>query len=144
MNLETLVTSYEMSKKLQDAGFDAPTCFWWVGDSSAQKLCYCDTRPVNLIVDENDDIQELEFAVCIRAYTFQQIWNLLPEKIKTERGFTYKSLSRNALFYESLFVDEGVVEYGLGYGIEAGKTLQDAVAEAWLWCKENNYLGATK
>lgn len=118
--LEKLVTSLEMSKRLKEAGVEIETPFYWAQEVNifAQRV----EGEFYVLVGEVDDIGEDDLLE--RAYTFQQLWEPL-----------VNTCERNEL--EFMHGDRELFINGEGFG---GDNWPDTAAEALLWCLENDYI----
>ena len=157
MNLEQLVTSYEMSKRLKGAGFEADALWEWHEYDMPK-----DTHPevlsrrskvkelYRLLPDlpdyhvghdystAQDTIGIIEDVKYYPAYTFQQLYYELPSTID------YNGDSLNLKINEF-----GIVLYeGLNslppYYERKEASMCNAAAEVVLWCIKNDYLDIKK
>ncbi len=81
MKLEKICTSLEMSKQLDKVGVKLPTCLWWrINDLGTDKTRVQLTRETPQPARKQLKGGHL-YMGCLRyysAYTFQQIWGVLP------------------------------------------------------------------
>jgi len=126
-NLEKEVTSYEVSRKLDEVGFlkDAMWC-WFRGGITVYNLPDKDVVP---------------------CYSFQTLWEYLPESIPHGCGcdcHEYEERKLGLGWYDSdIYGSELRISYGdsvLQIGDGLGGHLPDLVAQAVLYCLENNYI----
>jgi hypothetical protein len=87
------MTSYEISKRLHELGFGNVKCkyYWqipkWSTDGSAHNL---------IDADHYEIIRGEDFPDYIPAYTFEEIWGVLPDNIKDDDGeMGVRALIRN-------------------------------------------------
>ena len=154
MNLESQVTSLEMSKNLYEIGFrggvkigERMSIFWW---QEVLQATFGSSEPTTLYVLECDpkDVDGRD----IPAYTFQQLWEVLPDliTINSEIGFKqlvhgdeiqYETQGRSHKVKIKEFCTYVLGDEGRKIGFADNKTgVVDTVAEAVLWCIENKYL----
>jgi hypothetical protein len=115
MKLEDIVTSLDLSKKLDELGFERDSLFNWV----------C-TENANYIIEETREIQDYSFSW--NAYTAAELFNLLPRFIYSQHAHAkfFLEISKDAAssgdsrdarvkyyssdcddyLYDALFVDE--------------------------------------
>lgn len=143
MNLESICTSLEMSKKLQEVGFKEETCFGWITIEHYQG----EQEPAfETVLDYLSDSKK--YVDLIPAYTFEQIYKVLPEEIseifKDSDGKEYEVSQLGKLIYR--FDGLWLVGY-YGYredDINYSDNLADATAKCFIWCVENNFLTLKK
>jgi hypothetical protein len=131
MKLEEICTSLEMSKQLQEAGFKADTCFWWLRDMDKFILTFDDYEWENTFVYSPDGM--------VKAYNFEQLWKALPSLIIYNTG----SLGdRNCYFkINNLNNDIDLVSVnGIHWKAFNGIKIADACAECLIWCIENDFI----
>lgn len=124
MKIEELVTNVELSKKLQEAGVDLPTPFWWLNWELDKWK----------IVDS-----DMGSKSAVKAYTFEQLWEVLPQYIKVQEKHPTKVLDGDQVVY--IRYTEGLLGATKFFRAD---NLADAAAEALLWCLENEYITLEK
>lgn len=129
--LESQVTTLEMSKKLDEAGLWIETPLVWVVNGAEDEQ-----RNVISYVELRKNMP-LDYPEVLPAYTFQQVWEELPNKVMFDSTEIKKHVSwfvnRHTVGYDHCNIDY------IGKFFES-KSLPDAAAQAWLWCKEKGYL----
>ncbi len=129
VELEKLVTSKEMSEKIKQVGFEMETPFRWYTDKFLGLTVGCDSVTAHKAKDS------------LRAYTFQQLWDVLPAEIICKGGHL-----RGDTFFLTMTVP--VIEYinfeGIGIiGADARIYLEshtpDKITELLLWCIKEGY-----
>lgn len=124
--LEKIVTSLEVSKKLNEAGFDEDTNFYYEKTNEGYEI------DVNKYADNIDVLfDETTEDYYLKAYAFEQILGKLPDSIEGDYFTYHLTIRRDRVSYES------VAAYPIFAG---GGSLANAGAEAWLWLRENNYI----
>ena len=122
-------TSYEISKKLKEAGFDAETNFYW--------YCYDNGREMRHIADADGKGD-------VEAYDLETILDALPAFIE-HNNITYDLwLWNDGIGYYpnyDKYSGEGVynMENGI-YEFSDNKSLADTAGRMWLELKEKNLL----
>lgn len=120
--IEKLVTSLEVSQKLKDVGFEVETPFWW---NRTQSL------------DGNNYVLTTVFDPgSIAAYTFEQLFSVLPYNIRIDGLAQGWKLENNGVL--DLFS-----EYSDYLQINATfdeSNLANTAAQAILWCIEKGYI----
>lgn len=135
MTLTDICTTYETSLKLKEAGFDASTDFYWMGDESNECHLICDTDAFQYVAGHgiyfdaiSEDAEPLfEIRKLVKAYTFEHIWWNLPSCVELTPNEAYVLVEAQCPTYTQTSFD-----------IEDG--LAEAAALAWLWCKEKGYV----
>ena len=134
--LETICTSLEMSKKLDEAGVRIPTHLSWQGSHKSEylRLNYSDNPEFNEHYNSKN-------YFTYPAYTFSQIYSILPEMINLD----YDQPERYGIDCP-IFIDrfsglwlvgyEGIREDDMNYS----ESMADAAGEALLWCLKEGYL----
>lgn len=128
MELSSILTSLEVSKKLDELEFKTDTCFYWhktvpgfQGDDAI------------LMHYKEDDITNDFTEALIRSYSFEQLFNLLPIKFNN----LVTTLTRKN---EILLMEIDKRKPNLDLVRFNNNNLADLAAEALIWCIENNYI----
>jgi len=124
MTLQDICTSLETSRKLAEAGFEQENGFFWYNFGSKEKPNW------------KVDIYPQEHKSCgrFRAYTFNELWELLPNCIEYDDEIYYKRFLPPAIM---IYVKGAEPRWLKKY---EGNNPQEAAAELLLWCKQNGYL----
>jgi len=136
MTLQDICTSQETSRKLKEAGFEQENgiAYW----------CRYDTG-WKLEINHGFNLREY-----IRAFTFSELWDLLPKKIETKNFTYYKHLNNDDVisYYCEAYNYIGDIDIGedgepglilISFEIEQGENLSCAAAELALWCRKEGY-----
>lgn len=125
MKLEDICTSYEVSKKLEEVGFRTETCFWW--KDWFKDLLYIDvcTKP--------SEAYYLEGGKALPAYTFEQLWNELPDYLDG-RAVQWEVLGEYEIRCVDDHSDSFIEDFYTG-----DRSLTSAAAEALIWCIQEGY-----
>lgn len=110
----TKTTSYEISKKLKEAGFDAESSFFW---------CRLDKDLIRIHISQSHSVPESIDK--IKAYDLETILDALPKINKQE--------------YSTLLCSDGIVYVNDDYisvGKEKNESLADTAGKMWLLLKE--------
>ena len=131
MRKEDIVVSFELAKKLKEAGVNSPSLFYWrVWDDGS----------VDLVMEHEDDFDYSgagrEVKEKIPAYTAVELMEKLPDCIRVgkDRSFylvVYKLSNSYKVDYECMFFDE--IETPCEFG---NRKLADALAEMVMWWKK--------
>lgn len=127
MTLKDICTSRDLSRRLDEAGFEQ-------GDGIAYWI-------LNGITGKWEFMEKYEGAIPrARAFTFNELWELLPKRISEGRRTYYLNLEHGGISYkEATPRDELSCLYIQDFHpIES--TPQEAAGELLLWCRKNNYL----
>lgn len=134
MKLEELVTSLETSKKINEAGVEIDTPFCW---ASFTPIDDDEIWGLEHVLTMNIPDSDPRYTRKYRAYTFQQIWDVLPEWFGDRMDF-YFVMPRLLDGYMGIYDIGGQGAYE---DIEfKGDNLSDTAAQALLWCLENKYI----
>lgn len=124
MTLKSICTSLELSRKLAEAGFEQEGGIaYWI--KSGREWKFLETCRLRYL-----------FPNSIRAFTFNELWDLLPRCIKVG----------NKIYYKKLLVPSIAIYAVCNDWLQKIEkdTPQEAAGELLLWCKDNGYLNATK
>jgi hypothetical protein len=153
MTLRDICTSQETSRKLAEAGFPQEGLFYWVEcfqmiEKETEKGVYEKKKIWFLEPTENINHSYHNY---IRAFTFNELWELLPKKIETKNFTYYKHLNNDDVisYYCEAYNYIGDIDIGedgepglilISFEIEQGENLSCAAAELALWCVKEKYL----
>ncbi|MCK5356766.1 MAG: hypothetical protein KAJ48_00090 [Elusimicrobiales bacterium] len=131
--MEKNVTSLEVSKKLKEAGFKKKSYLKWCFHHLDKKWIARE-RPVYQIDDKN--------LATYNAYQVNEIIAELPKVICDKKGlFNLEILFGNSFINVKYINGKETLANEIMY--ENG-TLQDTLAEMWLWLKDNGYIKGDK
>lgn len=131
MKLESIVTSLEVSERLEQAGFERPTLFHWtimrtVVNDTEYKLRFGDKWK-----------HEREYP----AYTFEQLWHVLTDVRPSEGKWRVELDSQYAQLtvenYDTNKCGEDDIYYSTFEYANSIDPLADTIAEVLLGCIEN-------
>jgi hypothetical protein len=149
--LQDICTSLETSRKLTEAGFpqEGGIAYWtktkygnWI------LLPYDVKREITIYTPGIVSFEEYKFY---RAFTFNELWELLPKGIKYSgliyRINIYTHCGGDNMFYgidknDKILMEETNTEYenALGYIWSLSNIPQEAAAELALWCRKEGHL----
>lgn len=132
MQIDNLVVSLETAKKLKAAGWSKPTAFVQVKHSN--KIYELRAHSTSM------DTYKVPY---LPAPTAEEILRELPESIKIKRKPLWLSIHKDADivgFFLSYLSGDNVDMVVM----PSNKSLSEAAAQMWIWCKENNYLEGKK
>lgn len=120
--MEDQVTSLKISKQLKEAGFEVDTPFAWMISVSGKDMV---------------DAPITKRGHQLPCYTFQPLWEALPEIIED-----------GAIRYNKMLIDDTMLYSGIYFGfngyekqpIYKNTTMIDKLAEAVLWGIKEGYI----
>ena len=110
-------TSYEISKKLKEAGFEAETNFYW--------YCYDNGREMRHIADADGKGD-------VEAYDLETLLDALPNTTE----IIISSLTGERIFY----LDSNIRGNEVSIAIEENESLADTAGKMWLMLKEKGII----
>ena len=131
MRKEDIVVSFELAKKLKEAGVNSPSLFYWrVWDDGS----------VDLVMEHEDDFDYSgagrEVKEKIPAYTSPELMGRLPYKIGIHQQYilcVYKSHLSDGYVARYQRYHNGEIEVLQEFG---DRKLADALAQALIWWRE--------
>lgn len=124
------VPNLELSKRLKEAGFPQESDFWWVNQPNGGLR----TSGYKWKLESKPRTRILQYEY-IAAPLATELLERLPAEIKNGGKEYWLRVGKNIPYYEIGYCDNGTC-----LPTTAGMTLPDALAEMWLWLKENDYL----
>jgi len=142
--LQDICTFQETSRKLKEAGFPQEGGIaYWVKyyknetDFRANEFYWRLDYNKDSLIKQNEFLRgRIEEGNAIRAFTFNELWDILPMRIETPYGIYFKGLIGGMIFYKS---NDGNMLY-----FRAGTPLQDITARFFLECIRKEYVDVKK
>ena len=131
MRKEDIVISFELAKKLKEAGVNSPSLFYWR---------IWDDKSVDIAMVDEDDFDYSgagrKVVEKIPAYTVTELMEKLPDCIRVDKDrhfylVVYKLSNSYKVDYERMLFDE--IETLCEF---ANRKLSDALAQALIWWRE--------
>lgn len=123
MSIKSHVVSLELAKKLKAAGYPQSSEFWW------RELKMTDSKETRLFLASElggQTIKDADFAAPLAT----EIARYLPEGFRSGKNHRKHGYKRYNTHVPKFLIGEHEI-----------LTEADVRAKAWLWLKENNYLG---
>jgi len=148
MTLQDISTTQETSRKLKEAGFPQEGLFYWVEcfqmiEKETEKGVY--EKKKIWLLEPTENINH-SYHNYIRAFTFSELWYLLPKMLEKDLEMfwidLYVSLQNppvNVIGYTYLDSNEKGCHIEILVTIRK-ELLQEAAAELALWCVKEGYL----
>jgi hypothetical protein len=148
--LQDICTSLETSRKLAEAGFpqEGGIAYWvscykegiFIADEEYDKVYNSESyrklknkRPTVFIFMPAEEVN-FEWNIYIRAWSFSELWEILPKIITIG----------NEIYYRRLLVPAMIgylrTTQSKRYKLIQGENIQEAAAELALWCVKEGYL----
>lgn len=139
MKLELQATSLEMSRELKEAGFKVNTCFYHIAEEVWFKTDFGSYNNKGQAMPGGYFVEPY-VAEIIFAYTFQQLWKVLPVKILRNGQECYKELNcGSGVVYKPR---DGAIVF-LATPLD-NRNIADTAAHAVLWCIKEKYIKLSK
>ena len=131
MNKEEVVISFELAKRLKEAGVNSPSLFYWR---------IWNDKSVDIAMEHEDDFDYSgagrKVVEKIPAYTVTELMEKLPDCIRVDKDrrfylVVYKLSNSYKVDYERMLFDE--IETLCEF---EGRKLSDALAQVLIWWRE--------
>ena len=128
-------TNYEISKKLEEAGFETYTEFYYVADAKCISQGN-DAEDYELVHMDCGYMQKLKYCFNYPAYDLETILEALPENIAYKDFRLWLLMDKRSIYY--CFYDQRFE--GLYAKIEENESLADTAARLLLLLAEKNII----
>lgn len=130
--MEDQVTSLKISKQLKEAGFERQSSFWWILRHDGKYTLGQIYQP----------LAKSKYP----AYTFQQLWEVLPMWFGKNRDYFWEMTHVAVQCIQLARPKISVKRFPEIKGLDAKliKSFPDTVAQAVLWCIKEGYIKLDK